>query len=135
MAEGKVRDEGLGMLQAPAARVFRLRSAVQFAYSPAINSGSPFQNLFQVALAVQDGNYLQRSRIRPIDNHVMGEFRDGPKAHRERRDVLPPGSHQGMFGQPPTGRDDFHFHPVGSVPVVLCDNQMASMSSVACGVN
>jgi hypothetical protein len=70
---------------------------------------------------VQNGEYLQRSRIGPIDNHAIEEFRQRPVAHRERGSVLPPGSHQGMFRKPATGGKDFHFHTVGGVPVVFGD--------------
>jgi hypothetical protein len=86
---------------------------------PGKSSGPLFQNLFQVALAVPDGDDLKRSRIGSIDNHVIGEFRQRPEAHRETRNIFPLGSHQGMFCQPPTGCDDFHFHPVGSALIVF----------------
>ena len=47
-----------------------------------IPSGPDFQNLFQVPLSVQYGDHLQRDSFRAVDDHIIGEFRNGPEAHR-----------------------------------------------------
>ena len=70
-----------------------------------------FQSLLQVPLSVQDSNDLKRDSLRPIDDDVLGEFRNGPKANWQVTYVLPFGSHERMLGQPATGGDNFHFPP------------------------
>ena len=47
----------------------------------------------QLAIAMQDRNDLQRDRFRTIDDHIIGEFCDGPEAHRQQRYVPPHRSH------------------------------------------
>ena len=85
-------------------------------------SGPAFKDLLQVSLPVQNGDHLQRDSFRAIDDHVVRKFRDGPETHGYRSDVLPLGSHPGMFRQPVTGGKNFPLHPVGGVPIVFRDN-------------
>ena len=51
------------------------------------SSEAPFQNLFQVALAVQYGDHLQRGRFRAVDDNVIGKFCDGPETQRQGCDI------------------------------------------------
>jgi len=85
---------------------------------------------------MQHGNDLEWDCLRAVDDHIVREFRDGPEPHRQWRYVSPFGSHQRMFSQTAARGDDFHFHPVGGIPVVFgYKAPIASRSSVACGVN
>ena len=47
--------------------------------------GPPFQNLFQIPPCVHDGDHLKRDGFGPINDHIIGKFRDGPESHRARR--------------------------------------------------
>jgi hypothetical protein len=47
-----------------------------------VASGAAFQNLFQVALPVQNGYHLHWDCFRAIDDHVVRKSRDGPEAYR-----------------------------------------------------
>lgn len=71
---------------------------------------------------MQNGDHLQWDGFGAVDDHIIGELRDGPEAHRQRRDVLPLGSHTGMSCQPATGGENLGLDPFGGVLVVFRDD-------------
>src|SRR5665213_2375629 len=85
------------------------------------SSPLPFHYLFKIALSMQYGNDPEWSGFRAVDDHIIGKFRDRPKAHRQQRYVPPPGSAHGMFSQTAAGGNDLQFNPVSGVQVVLRD--------------
>src|ERR1019366_6401904 len=82
---------------------------------------SASQDLFHVTLSVQDSDHLQWDGFGTVDDHIIGELRDGPEPHRQRRDILPLGSHAGMLCQPATGGKNLCLDAFGGVLVPFRD--------------
>src|SRR5580700_8771475 len=76
-------------------------------------SGAFSQNLLDVPLSVHDGDDLQRGRVRPVHDGVVGKGGDRPEAHWQGSDIVPRPSHQRMLGQSVARGDDLQFHFVG----------------------
>src|ERR1700694_4324015 len=79
-------------------------------------------NCNPVASGGKNGGHLQGDGVGAVDDHIVGELRDGPEPYGQHRDVLALSSDAGMSGQPVASPDNFSLASFGSGRVVSRDD-------------
>ncbi len=94
------------------------------------------QYVFEISLAVQDSEHLNRDRLRPVNDDIAGKFGNGPETNRQACNVQSLRSYQRMFGKTAARCDNLCFNAFAASRLSFAMNwQMESMSSTASGVS